>query len=283
VTLAAPTLVSTLAIFHRTFRRLSTWSILVFTYAIGAALDLASNSDIHDYWGLLSVVWCVWCVVLGVRIRRLDDDAGHPEQRPLYAGLKLALLGCVSLILFMIAEDAISARFYDLHQTSWLWLIRLSFLSAGFAVTLVFGLRWYRGFNLGRALIGGTIVLACGCIGAFVLGEALLLRQFTADQIGVWGLSVLGPCAAAGLAVIDRSFRQIWLYALLGILYAGTVAASAWLVSGGYIDPVGAVLLFFVASIVWLVPIGYRMTWARLRAGIIANSPGLGARQVVQA
>ncbi len=163
VTLAAPTLVTTLAVFEPTPRRLSIWLMMVLTWifeviiiAVVARLLGPNSSGSVFLMTLLAV--CIWFAVYGLRLRRShvpSDGGGYSWWRA-----ACSLAGLFSLLAIVAAATEV-AFFPKLDEPPWRWLIDAGVYGSGVpAITLAFGLWSYCGFEPRRAVTSGITIFA---------------------------------------------------------------------------------------------------------------------------
>ena len=131
----------------------------------------------------------------------------------------------------------------------------------------MFGLRYYRGLELKRAIFTGLIIQVLECIGGSAVTGALLSSGFQQDQANVWGLIVACvPGVLCGLAIIDRAFRGIKFWTSYLLSYAVACSGPVWLFRGARINANEMYLLITAVVMLWIGVMGYWMLRARFLA-----------------
>jgi Novel STAND NTPase 1 len=262
VTLAAPCVVGSIAIFERSFRRLSIWLLLVLTYSVPIHLASTLTGNPGGSLFLYVAAWSLWCAVFGSQLRRIGNVFDSGPRRHRFEALKLGLMTFGLYYISAIWLVAIWAIAYGAIRPSWPWQNDIIVYSGTLAITFAFGLRRYRGMTAKLATLAAITIFLLEFTPAAIIEATLLPRGVPALQALHWAAATtIAPAAAIGLALFDRDFRKpvVWLpqVALFTVPY-GTLV---WLYDAHLISMSGALvtLLAVLFGAIWITAIGYRL------------------------
>jgi predicted membrane protein len=260
-TLLAPCTFFGMAIFEKTFRRLSVWLWLTIILAVPIRfLDSSSLSeDVRTF--IIIIILMSWFTAIGYQLRQGSEPL-NTFWRGIFVNLELPAFGlAIYFMIAMLARVAIQIIYGSANQPWW-WPVNLGLISGGTAITLAFGLSRHSGLQRRRALLaGGTVFLLEVAAGAVLIGILLSHNVALRHAFHWWGITLYAPCALTAMAIFEQAFRRVLVWLLLTFLFAGPYGLLIWAYDSLLISISEDVLGFSVLIIisVWFAAVGYQL------------------------
>ena len=267
ITLDAPVIVTTMAVFKRSFRSVYLWTMLVGTNILAVVVFNSFTNDAGTQGYYILVGWTLWFALLGYQLARGDRAIESADQGLLAAAGRLALVAFLWVGILGTYSDVTLVIAFKSARPAWWWLVDQGAVATVMGIALGFGLQHYRGLSATRALVAGLSIFVI----QFALGSALLaiLLSHSVPLIEAdhWTVTILfAPCTLAALALFDRAFRRITVCLLFAVLFVAPYAAFVWLADSGRIA-VSAQwrdLLILIIATLWIGALGYWLQRASL-------------------
>jgi hypothetical protein len=170
-----------------------------------------------------------------------------------FAPAMLPVFGLTALVMTAVFIYGITAITFGIPNP-WPWPFDVGLYSATIATTSAFGLWRYAGLEFNRAVLAGVTI----CVLDFAGGAALIvpsIRHNVTDPTNLWAATLLAPCTFFGMAIFERTFRNLFVWIWLTVF----LAVPVWFFGSISVNENIQPLIAITVLMCWFAAIGYQI------------------------